>query len=92
MDVWFDDITYSDQGIVISEIMANPGSVSDSYGEWFEIVNTTDSTIDLQGWSIKDLDGDEHELVLITIKVFYRPTLEVDSRVGCVHYFKPLTI
>ncbi|MEL1224502.1 MAG: endonuclease/exonuclease/phosphatase family protein, partial [Candidatus Neomarinimicrobiota bacterium] len=31
MDVWFDDITYSDQGIVISEIMANPGSVSDSY-------------------------------------------------------------
>ncbi|MEL1230312.1 MAG: lamin tail domain-containing protein [Candidatus Neomarinimicrobiota bacterium] len=62
MDVWFDDITYSDQGIVISEIMANPGSVSDSYGEWFEIVNTTDSTIDLQGWSIKDLDGDEHEL------------------------------
>ena len=62
MDVWFDDITYSDQGIVISEIMANPGSVSDSYGEWFEIVNTTDSTIDLQGWSIKDLDGDDHEL------------------------------
>ena len=62
MDVWFDDITYSDQGIVISEIMANPGSVSDSYGEWFEIANTTDSTIDLQGWSIKDLDGDEHEL------------------------------
>ena len=62
MDVWFDDITYSDQGIVISEIMANPGSVSDSYGEWFEIVNTTDSTIDLQGWSIKDLDGDEHEV------------------------------
>ena len=62
MDVWFDDITYSDQGIVISEIMANPGSVSDSYGEWFEIVNTTDSTVNLQGWSIKDLDGDEHEL------------------------------
>ncbi|MEL1235579.1 MAG: lamin tail domain-containing protein [Candidatus Neomarinimicrobiota bacterium] len=62
MDVWFDDITYSDQGIVISEIMANPGSVSDSYGEWFEIVNTTDSTVDLQGWTIKDLDGDEHEL------------------------------
>ena len=42
--------------------MANPCSLSDSYGEWFEIVNKTDSTIDLQGWSIKDLDGDEHEL------------------------------
>ena len=42
MDVWFDDLVYSDQGIMISEIMMNPAAVSDSYGEWFEIVNTTD--------------------------------------------------
>ena len=63
MDVWFDDLTYSDQGIVITEVMANPASVSDSYGEWFEILNTTDSTIDVHGWSIKDLDGDEHQLL-----------------------------
>ena len=63
MDVWFDDLTYSDQGIVITEVMANPASVSDSYGEWFEIFNTTDSTIDVHGWSIKDLDGDEHQLL-----------------------------
>ena len=62
MDVWFDDLTYSDQGIVITEAMANPASVSDSYGEWFEVLNTTDSTIDMHGWSIKDLDGDEHQL------------------------------
>ena len=63
MDVWFDDLTYSEQGIVITEVMANPASVSDSYGEWFEIFNTTDSTIDVHGWSIKDLDGDEHQLL-----------------------------
>ena len=63
MDVWFDDLTYSDQGVVITEVMANPASVSDSYGEWFEIFNTTDSTIDVHGWSIKDLDGDEHQLL-----------------------------
>ena len=63
MDVWFDDLTYSDQGIVITEVMANPASVSDSYGEWFEIFNTTDSTINIHGWSIKDLDGDEHQLL-----------------------------
>lgn len=62
MDVWFDDLTYSEQGIVITEVMANPASVSDSYGEWFEVLNTTDSTIDMHGWSIKDLDGDEHQL------------------------------
>ena len=53
MDVWFDDLTYSDQGIVITEVMANPASVSDSYGEWFEILNTTDSPIDVHGWSIR---------------------------------------
>jgi endonuclease/exonuclease/phosphatase family metal-dependent hydrolase len=63
MDVWFDDLTYSDQGVMITEIMVNPSSVSDSYGEWFEIMNMTDSTIDIHGWSIKDLGGDEHELL-----------------------------
>ena len=63
MDVWFDDLTYSEQGVVITEVMANPASVSDSYGEWFELLNTTDSTIDIHGWSIKDLDGDEHHLI-----------------------------
>ena len=35
MDLWFDDLIYSIQGIVISEVMPNPASVSDSYGEWF---------------------------------------------------------
>jgi len=60
MDIWFDDLVYSDYGIMISEIMVNPGSVSDSYGEWFEITNTTDSTIEIQGWSIRDGNGDEH--------------------------------
>ena len=60
MDVWFDDLTYNDAGIVITEIMPNPGAVSDSYGEWIEIFNTTDSTIDIAGWMIKDAGSDEH--------------------------------
>ncbi len=60
MDVWFDDLTYSDQGIIISEVMVNPSSVSDSYGEWFEIMNITDTIVDINGWAIKDLNGDEH--------------------------------
>jgi len=62
MDVWFDDLTYSDQEVVITEVMVNPSSVSDSYGEWFEIVNMADTTIDIQEWSIMDSDGDEHIL------------------------------
>lgn len=60
MDVWFDDLVYGDSSIVISEIMINPSAVSDSYGEWFEVVNMTDMTIDLQGWTIKDGDENGH--------------------------------
>ena len=62
MDLWFDDLIYSDYGIVISEIMVNPAAVSDSYGEWFEITNTSDSIIDIQGWVIKDSDQDEYSI------------------------------
>ena len=60
MDIWFDDLVFIDRGVVITEIMANPASVSDSYGEWFEITNTTDTTILLDGWSIKDNGSDMH--------------------------------
>jgi endonuclease/exonuclease/phosphatase family metal-dependent hydrolase len=60
MDVWFDDLVYGDSSIVISEIMINPSAVSDSYGEWFEVVNMTDMAINLQGWTIKDGDENGH--------------------------------
>ena len=60
MDVWFDDLVFIDRGVVITEIMANPASVSDSYGEWFEITNTTDTIISLDGWTIKDNGSDMH--------------------------------
>ena len=62
MDIWFDDLFYNDLGIVISEIMPNPSSVSDSYGEWFEIHNTTDSIINIHGWAIRDTDNDYHTI------------------------------
>ena len=73
MDVWFDDLVYTDQGVVITEIMVNPAAVSDSYGEWFEISNTTDTTIDIYGWTIKDGDGDEHMISNDTMAVTIMP-------------------
>ena len=60
MDVWFDDLVFGDSSIVISEIMANPASVSDSYGEWFEIFNISESSVNLNGWIIKDGQDNEH--------------------------------
>jgi len=60
MDIYFNDLVYADGGIVITEIMPNPAVVSDSYGEWFEIHNTTDTTIDIHNWVIKDADSDDY--------------------------------
>lgn len=42
--------------IVITEFMANPSSVSDSVGEWFEIYNPTSTDFDLNGLVVGD-DG-----------------------------------
>ncbi len=49
-------------GLVINEIMNNPASVSDSYGEWIEIVNISNETFDLNGLVLKDNDSDSHTI------------------------------
>ncbi len=46
--------------LVITEIMQNPKVVSDSFGEYFEIYNTTSNSIDINGWIIRDNDTDSH--------------------------------
>ncbi len=42
--------------LIITEYLANPVGVADADGEYFEIFNTTASTIDLAGLSVRD-DG-----------------------------------
>ncbi len=41
--------------LLITEVMQNPAAVNDSEGEWFEIVNTSADTIDLDGMVVTDL-------------------------------------
>jgi Lamin Tail Domain len=52
----------------ITEILNNPGRTSDFTGEWFEIHNTGNTTVDLNGFGIKDDDRDwftvEHSVVV----------------------------
>lgn len=45
--------------IIVTEIMYDPKAVEDSKGEWFEVYNTTDTPIDIAGWSIKDEVNDD---------------------------------
>ena len=46
--------------ILITEIMYDPDTLSDYVGEWFEIYNTTDSTINLKNLVIKCNDKNPH--------------------------------
>jgi len=46
--------------IWINEIMTNPDVLFDSEGEWFEIWNAGSDPVDINGWTIADLDTDSH--------------------------------
>ena len=58
----------SDYHVVITEVMPNPSTVSDSYGEWFEIFNLDSLTINLNGWIIRDEGIDSH-IISSTIEI-----------------------
>ena len=42
----------------ITEVMIDPYAVFDSTGEWFELVNISDQSVNLLGWTISDDFGD----------------------------------
>lgn len=46
--------------LLITEIMADPVSLVDTQGEWFEIYNNTDQAIDLQNLIIKKNENERH--------------------------------
>lgn len=47
--------------VIITEILSNPAFTLQQNGEWFEVFNTTNFSIDLQGWTIED-DGGTHTI------------------------------
>lgn len=46
--------------LVINEVLANPGVVGDTAGEWFEVYNPNAYDIDLRGFTLQDDDLDSH--------------------------------
>ncbi|MSP91877.1 MAG: hypothetical protein EXR79_08785 [Myxococcales bacterium] len=46
--------------LVVTEIMTNPFAAQDSVGEWFEIFNTTDAAIALEGLVVRDAKPDKY--------------------------------
>ncbi|MFH1465213.1 MAG: MopE-related protein [Pseudomonadota bacterium] len=54
--------------LAIVEVMTNPLASSDYYGEWFEVINTTDRSIFLNGLVITStVDEDYHQIVSDTL-------------------------
>ncbi|MEM8911649.1 MAG: lamin tail domain-containing protein [Planctomycetota bacterium] len=50
----------SSSNLVINEIMKNPSRVGDEFGEYFELWNPSESPIDINGFTIRDDDINEH--------------------------------
>lgn len=48
--------------LVITELMIDPKSVSDSDGEWVELYNPSDSEVDVSGAVLKDNGQDSHTI------------------------------
>jgi hypothetical protein len=48
--------------IMITEVMQNPNDVTDANGEWFEIYNYGSTTVDINGYVIKDAGSDSHTI------------------------------
>ena len=48
--------------IIITEIMQDPNAVFDEDGEYFEIYNAGSSSVDLNGWTLSDNDGESHNI------------------------------
>jgi len=58
-----DDGAWEDGDLIISEIMNNPQTVADTYGEWFEVYNASDRDLILNGLKILSSSGDETHTV-----------------------------
>ena len=53
--------------LVFTEVMQNPAAVDDADGEWFELLNRTNDTLDLTGCTLSDLGSDSHTIGSLTI-------------------------
>ena len=55
--------------IIITEVMQNPSAVGDNAGEYFEVYNTTNTAIDMQGWLIKDETSESETHIISNLTV-----------------------
>ncbi|MCB2219020.1 MAG: lamin tail domain-containing protein [Bacteroidetes bacterium] len=54
----FDVVEFAAPDLIVTEVMQDPLAVNDSDGEYFEVFNTTESDIDMNGYVIADAGSD----------------------------------
>ena len=47
---------------MVTELLADPNAVTDGVGEWFELYNATDKTVDIDGLEIEDKGGKDYPI------------------------------
>lgn len=58
-----DDNAWAVGDLIITEVMNNPGSVSDTFGEWFEVVNASERDLILNGlWILSSSGSESHQI------------------------------
>lgn len=73
--------------ILITEFMSNPSAVSDTKGEWVEIMNISDKSLLLNGLTISDLGSNSHTIsadndIILEAGEFYVLARNEDSSVN----------
>lgn len=48
--------------VVINEIHVDPAALSDTVGEWVELLNAGSTSVDVNGWVLRDDDFDAHTI------------------------------
>lgn len=46
--------------IIVTEFMADPSAVTDANGEWLELYNPGDVSVDINNWTLRDLGSNSH--------------------------------
>jgi len=87
--------------VIITEIMANPSAVTDGNGEWFELLNQHQETVDIRGWRIEDESGNSHSLpdsdpILIPsqglVVLGNNADLETNGGISVIHEYSAITL
>lgn len=79
-----DEGAWAEGDLIITEIMANPSTVGDPTGEWFEVYNASGRDVYLNGLRLRDSNGQNHQVSpdgLLSVPAGGYAVLGIEARV-----------